>query len=63
MTVVIPSVVIVRAHGTKWVVTTNTGAPPNRNETFYYVSHGKGGLADPNVRAVVLERCTSRDHH
>lgn len=61
--VVIPAVAFIRAHGARWVVTTNTGAPPNASETFYYLSHGKAGVVGPTVRSVVLARCTTHDHH
>ena len=61
LAVAIPAVVIIRAHGTRFVVTTNTGGPPNQGETFYYLAQGETGVAGPAVGSVVLARCTSHD--
>jgi hypothetical protein len=57
MTVSIPPVVLIRSHGHRLVVTTNTGEPPQPTDTFYVIAPGRGHLAGPALRQRVLTRC------
>jgi hypothetical protein len=57
MTVEIPPVAIVRAHGRRLFVTTNTEGPPNAREAIYYVSTSSSGVAPDSIRELVIAGC------
>jgi hypothetical protein len=57
LTVAIPPVVFVRVDGTRLVVTTNTGEPPQAEDAFYLIASGRAGTAGAGVRDHVLSAC------
>jgi hypothetical protein len=60
LTVSIPPVVFIRARHHRLVVTTNTGKPPQPQDTFYYIAHGTARLARPGLRQRVLTKCADQ---
>lgn len=61
LTVAIPPVVFIRAHGRRLVVTTNTGEPPQSQDEFYLTARGVTRVAPAHLRARVLAKCTDQD--
>jgi hypothetical protein len=60
LTVAIPPVVFIRAHGRRLIVTTNTGESPQSQDEFYYTARGTTRLASARLRARVLAKCTDQ---
>jgi hypothetical protein len=61
VTVAIPPVVLIRTRDHRLVVTTNTGKPPQAQDTFYYIAHaGSARLARPALRQRVLSKCAGQ---
>jgi P pilus assembly chaperone PapD len=55
--VAIPPVVLIRPHNRRLVVTTNTGQPPQAQDTFYYIVHNTARVARPALRQRILSKC------
>jgi hypothetical protein len=53
----IPPSVFIRAHGSRLVITTNTGRPPTLGDTFFYIARGEAVIADRRVRRQVVSGC------
>jgi hypothetical protein len=60
LAVAIPPVVLIRPDHHRLVVTTNTGEPPQAQDTFYYIAHGTARLARPGLRQRVLSKCAGQ---
>jgi hypothetical protein len=61
--VAIPPAVFVRARGARLTVTTNTGEPPQPDDTYYVVSPHKAQLASSALRREVLATCLPPSRH
>lgn len=54
----IPPVVFIVAYDGTLVVTTNTGHPPQRWDTYFYIAGGKATVANASTRNYVIAKCT-----